>query len=73
MDPVLAIDFAFSNFDGRSWQALRKKEEYKEVVRRSQKRYWGRYYASLHRHFSGEGEGWDPLILHPGLIPDNQE
>jgi hypothetical protein len=68
MDPVLALDFAFSNFDGKSWRALRREREYRRVVFRSQQRYWRHYYASLHRHFSGEEEGLDPVVLHPGLI-----
>lgn len=69
MDPVLAVDFAFSQFDGASWTELRKKEPYKDTVRQSQQRYWRRYYAALHRHFGDESGEWSPLVLHPGLVP----
>lgn len=69
MDPVLAIDFAFSHFDGDSWRKLRGMPEYRDIVRMSQMRYWRRYYLSLYRHFSGEDTEWDPAVVHPGLMP----
>lgn len=46
-DPVLAIDFCIAQHDGRTWQASRRKPEYRVPVEHSQREIWHPFLMGL--------------------------
>lgn len=47
MCPVLAIDFAIGQHDGRVWRRLRNKPEYLNIIRKAQARLWEPFFQAL--------------------------
>ncbi len=56
MDPILAIDFLLSHFNGPDWNLLRQNEpRYRRIVKEAQKRLWHPYFNKIVNHFESDG------------------
>lgn len=69
MDPVLAIDFLLSHFNGTEWNYVRMNEpRYNLVVRNSQTRLWKPYFNAIKDHFDIAPVGGTSSHFH--LLPN---
>lgn len=69
MDPILAVDFLLSHFNGTEWNYVRKHEpRYNSVVRNSQARLWKPYFDAIKDHFDIAAAGGNSPHIH--LLPN---
>ena len=69
MDPVLALDFLLSHFNGPEWNYVRNNEpRYKSVVQNSQARLWKPYFDAIKDLFDISARGGDSPHVH--LLPN---
>lgn len=71
LDPILAIDFLLSQFNGPAWNSLKREERsYLQIVRNSQELFWKPYVDTLGNHLSeaASGKNLPDLDLLPNLV-----
>ncbi|PTA48649.1 hypothetical protein C9I43_16340 [Shewanella morhuae] len=68
MDPILAIDFIFSNFLGEaSWKALRQKRSFIKIHKISKDAFWRPYFEGISNYLSNPTSSKQALGLQPSL------
>lgn len=69
MDPVLAVDFLLSHFNGPEWNDVRNNDpRYNSIVRNSQARLWKPYFGAIRNHFDIAAVGGNSPHVH--LLPN---
>ncbi len=68
MDPILAVDFLLSHFNGSMWHSLQNDVRYIGIVRRAQERLWKPYFDQISNDLSPVATGLPARQLR--LLPN---